>query len=331
MPARLLTLLAVLAAAAPAHADDPHPPGGFGPTEAGADPDAPAAPEGTGPLRREDATLRETFAGPFVSSRLFAMPTADVVGAYVLSLSGEGSLLEHPGVLTSAGVAAVGFGDIAQVEYRHTEAIGVRGLMAPIPALGVQIKLPIPDHSWVPAIGVAVRLGLPRPETDGPMTLDERVSDLYIVGRLRAASIPWLALHGGTRISSAKASVGDGGPSVTRTIVLPTAGWEVTMNPRAKIIGELALAPQFRWTPGSDPVIRRAAVGRLGMRWRVLPAVSIDGSIGYQLDDTAPADGVRDVVQWDIRLGAEVFVPWGALACRATGVFCEDRGHEDHR
>jgi hypothetical protein len=28
-------------------------------------------------------------------------------------------------------------------------------------------------------------------------------------------------------------------------------------------------------------------------------------------------------VTWDIRLGAEVFIPWGALACRATGAFCE--------
>src|SRR5215216_2183024 len=74
------------------------------------------------PVRRPDASWRAIYAGPFPSSRLFAMPIADVVGAYQLSLSGDGSLLQQPGVLSSAGVAALGFGDLAQLEYRHTEA-----------------------------------------------------------------------------------------------------------------------------------------------------------------------------------------------------------------
>jgi hypothetical protein len=61
------------------------------------------------------------------------------------------------------------------------------------------------------------------------------------------------------------------------------------------------------------------------MRWAVIPSIIIDGSIGYQLEvaKAAPAMGPDAVVQWDIRLGAEVFVPWGALACRAAGVFCD--------
>src|SRR5262249_31589748 len=64
--------------------------------------------------RKPDATFAMMFRGPFRSARLFAMPTTDVVGAYILTISGEGSLLQKPGVLTSAGVAAIGFGDIAQ-------------------------------------------------------------------------------------------------------------------------------------------------------------------------------------------------------------------------
>jgi hypothetical protein len=57
-----------------------------------------------------------------------------------------------------------------------------------------------------------------------------------------------------------------------------------------------------------------------------VPSVVLDGSLGYQLanQNGVPGDGPRDVVQqWDIRLGAEVFVPWGALACRTVGAFCE--------
>ncbi len=280
-------------------------------------------------VRSRDASLRTIFRGPFSSSRLFAMPIADVVGAYVMSLSGDGSLLQKPGLLTSAGALAVGFGDIAQLEYRHTSAISIDAVHAPVPAVGVQIKVPIPDHSWVPAFGIAFRLGVPRDEQFGGTTVTETVTDLYIVGRLRFDSWPWLRLHGGTRISSAKIEL-SGAQSFDaepRTLALPTAGYEIAMNPTAKIVGEIALAPQFRWVPGSgeDPTIDYGLLGRLGLRWAVIPNLIIDGSIGYQLEvaTMAPGDGLDAVVQWDIRLGAEVFVPWGALACRAAGVFCE--------
>lgn len=293
--------------------------------------DADRAPEtalATFPRTREQS-LGQMFRAPFRSARLFAMPSADVVGAYMLSLSGEGSLLQKPGVLTSAGVIAVGFGDIAQLEYRHTEAIGITGLNAPVPAAGVQLKLPIPEHSGIPAIGIAFRLGVPRSETLDGMVVTETVTDLYLVARLRFASVPWLTLHGGTRISSAKAEPVDPvlGPMLARqrTLILPTAGYELAMNATAKLVGEFALAPQFQWMPAIDarPTIGRGLLGRIGMRWRVLPWATLDGSLGYQLDDAAPTEGFDAVVTWDIRLGAEVFVPWGALACRVVGVFCD--------
>jgi hypothetical protein len=311
MPRAVVPLLALLAAS----------------RVAASDPEASEARDT--PPRRPDAAVGSLFRWPFHSSRLFAMPSADVVGAYMLSLSGDGSLLQKPGVLTSAGVIAIGFGDIAQLEYRHTEAIGVTGLDAPVPAVGVQLKVPIPDRSGIPAIGIAFRLGVPRIEpvsAIGAMrgtTVRETVTDLYVVGRLRFASIPWLTLHGGTRISSVKAVQADPMVASQRTLWLPTAGYELEMNPRAKIIGEIALAPQFQWMPDREPVIGMGLLGRLGMRWRILPSVILDGSLGYQVDDAAPTEGFDAVVTWDIRLGAEVFVPWGALACRAAGVFCE--------
>jgi hypothetical protein len=291
------------------------------PEDAPLPPSAPiAGPASPSP---RDATLGAIFRGPFRSSRLFAMPAADVVGAYVLSLSGDASLLQEPGLLTSAGVVAIGFGDIAQLEYRHTEAIGVTGLDAPVPAVGVQLKLPIPERSGVPAIGLAFRLGVPRSERVDGAVVNETVTDLYVVGRLRFARLAWLTLHGGTRISSVKAALTDDSEAQQRTLWLPTAGYEVQMNPTAKIIGEIALAPQFQWAgPGALPVIGHGLLGRFGMRWQLVPALVLDGSLGYQVDDAAPTEGFDAVVKWDIRLGAEVFVPWGALACRATGVFC---------
>ncbi|HEY5937662.1 MAG TPA: hypothetical protein VIU61_23605, partial [Kofleriaceae bacterium] len=90
---------------------------------------------------------------------------------------------------------------------------------------------------------------------------------------------------------------------------------------------EIALAPQFMWDPAgaADPVIDYGLLGRFGFRWAIVPSFTLDGSIGYQVDvaSAAPDDGPSAIVQWDIRLGAEVFVPWGALACRAAGVFCD--------
>jgi hypothetical protein len=307
MSGRLVTLLALVAPLAGSRAAAASPADGVADT----------------PPRTRAQSLGSLFRWPFHSARLFAMPSADVVGAYVLSVSGDGSLLQKPGILTSAGVVAIGFGDIAQLEYRHTEAIGVTGLDAPVPAVGVQLKVPIPERSGLPVIGIAFRLGMPRGETLGGMAVIETVTDLYLVGRLRFASAPWLTLHGGTRISSAKAEPSEPMLARLRTLRQPAARSEQAKNPRAKIIGEVALAPQFQWVPGEEPAIGMGVLGRLGMRWRILPSVIIDGSLGYQVDDAAPTEGFDAVVTWDIRLGAEVFVPWGALACRAAGVFCE--------
>jgi hypothetical protein len=295
-------------------------------------PQQPPPDDGTRALRRPDLSLARIFRGPFSTSRLFSMPTADVIGAYVLTLSGDASLLQETGALTSAGVLSIGFGDIAQLEYRHTSAISVTGVNAPLPAVGVQLKVPLAERRNVPAFGVAFRLGVPRTEQLGDTVIEEAVTDLYLVGRLRFDFAPWLTLHGGARISSARIELsgdrtGTENTLTERRLTLPTGGYEIAMNKTAKIVGELALAPRFTFMPGEDtrPDIGYGVLGRLGLRWSVTPAVIIDGSINYQTDFGRIADAATldAIVQWDIRLGAEVFVPWGALACRAVGVFCD--------
>jgi hypothetical protein len=288
--------------------------------------------DGTRALRRRDLSRARVFRGPFSTSRLFSMPTADVIGAYMLTLSGDASLLQEAGVLTSAGVVSIGFGDIAQLEYRHTSAISVTGVNAPLPAVGVQIKIPLAERANVPAFGVAFRLGVPRTERLGETAIEEVVTDLYLVGRLRFAFAPWLTLHGGARISSARIELsgdrtGSENTLAERRLTLPAGGYEIAMSRDAKIVGELALAPRFTFMPGPEtrPEIGYGVLGRLGLRWAVIPSVIIDGSISYQTDIGRIADAATldAIVQWDIRLGAEVFVPWGALACRAAGVFCD--------
>jgi hypothetical protein len=332
MDVRALVFLSVVAASGRAGAD----PGTDAPSVAPAVP--PAAPPADAStdapaVRRRDATMAQILHGPFQSSRLFAMPIADTVGAYMMSLSGDGSLLQSPGLLTSAGVLAIGFGDIAQLEYRHTAAISITGVNAPVPAVGAQVRIPIPEYVGVPAIGVAIRIGVPREERFDTTTVTETVTDFYAVARFRVPRVSWLTLHGGVRVSPTKVAL-DGDPmrpdghfKGARTLYLPTSGIEVTMNRDAKLVGEVAAAPQFAWMPGmaTDPRIGYGLLARTGLRWRILPSVIFDGSVGYQMEvgNSAPASRLSAVVQWDIRLGAEVFVPWGALACRAVGVFCD--------
>jgi hypothetical protein len=294
---------------------------------------APARGDALGPERDRSASVKEIFRGPFQSSRLFAMPIADVVGAYQLTASGDGSLLQDTGILSFAGVLAIGFGDVAQLEYRHTAAISIENTAAPVPAVGVQLKLPLRERKYVPAFAAAFRLGVPRTEQFGATSVDETVTDLYLVSRLKLwGALDSTTAHVGVRVSSAKIEIaGDRAAVAEKYLVLPTGGFEVAATAKARFVAELALAPQFRYDvddPDAVPEVSHGLLGRLGVRWWVIPALSIDGSIGYQLEvaGARPAEGLNDVVQWDIRLGGELFIPWGALACRAVGVFCERGG-----
>jgi len=283
-------------------------------------------------LRRRDATILDLLRMPYRSSRLFAMPIADVVGAYQITLSGDGSLLQETGVLSFAGVLALGFGDLAQLEYRHTAAISVEHTTAPVPALGVQFKAPIPEGRHLPGIAIAFRFGLPRVETFAATEIRESVTDLYLVGRLALWGIAdGVTLHAGARVSQAKIEVGgDRDLQAKRYVVLPTLGLDIRATRTAHLVAEAGLAPQFHYDrdAAAPPTIGRGLLGRIGVRWFIVPALSIDGSVGYQLEvaGSRAADGLDDVVQWDIRLGAELFVPWGALACKGLGIFCQQGG-----
>jgi hypothetical protein len=276
------------------------------------------------PARSRDASLATVLGGPFHSSRLFTMPLADVVGAYQLSVAGDGSLLDETGLLSFAGAVAIGFGDLAQLEYRHTGAIGIGQVTAPVPAVGVQVELPLPRRPWWPGAAVAFRLGVPRREALGDAELDESVTDLYLVGRLRLeGALAPVTLHGGVRVSSARVEVvGDPPRAVRRTLALPAGGVELALAASGGVVCEAGLLVRFVFAPEAAPAPRigQAVLGRAGVRWRIHPVLSIDGSVAFRLGAEGDPGGL---VPWDIRLGGELFVPWGALGCRAAGIFCD--------
>jgi hypothetical protein len=299
--------VAVLAVAVPAGADDG--------AASAAEPEVP---------RKAEASWKEIMRGPYRSSRLFVTPVADTVGPYILALSYDGSLLKEPGVLSSAGVLAIGFGDIAQLEYRHTSAISLDEASAPVPAVGVQLSAPLPRGRLWPAVALAFRLGVPRREVLGDMTVDETVTDLYLVARQRlpTGALP-ITLHAGVRMSSAELALGgDVDASLRRRLWLPAGGVEMDVGDHAVAIAEIGLAPSFDQEPDGGPMIGTGVIGRMGVRWYLHPALSFDASVGYQVDDATSPAGIESVVDWDIRLGGELFVPWGAIACRTAGLFC---------
>jgi hypothetical protein len=185
----------------------------------------------------------------------------------------------------------------------------------------------------LPALAVALRLGVPRTEQVVGVDIDEKVTDLYLVGKLELwGRLRRVALHGGLRVASSQMTVGgmDDLP-VKRTLWLPAGGWSVRVGDRTDVVGEAALVPLFR-VDQTAPVpdtsrIEQGVLGRLGVRWYVQPWMTFDASVGYQLE-VARLSGNTDtdptgVIDWDIRLGGELFVPWGAITCHATGLFCQ--------
>ena len=284
--------------------------------------------------RHRHTSWRRIFRGPFTSSRIFAMPTAEVVGAFQLSLSGDASLLTESNVLSSSSVVALGFGDIAQLEYRNSTALTAQqDKPISLPTLGVQLKLPLRPRKYIPGFAAALRFGFPRTETtdNGRISHEERVTDLYLVGRLPLwGALGKVTLHGGLRVSQADIeSTGAAGlDNAKRVLFLPAGGWEWQVTDVTTFAGEIALVPLF--DPGDAQrasTIGSGVFGRGGVRWRVLPSVTLDASIGYRVEvqrlGPATSNSVASLIDWDIRLGGEVFVPWGAVLCRGVGMFCE--------
>jgi hypothetical protein len=264
------------------------------------------------------------------------MPSAEVVGAYQLSLSGDASLLTEARSLSLSSVVAIGFGDIAQLEYRRSEAVTEQiGLEDEdkafgLPTLGVQLKVPYRASGWVPATAVALRFGFPQSAEapDGLATHEQNVTDFYVVGRIEPHRR--LRLHGGLRVSVAKIdSEGVNAPAdFKKTVLLPAGGWEFVSSKSSVLVGELALVPVFK--PGDSATLSEVSsgiFGRFGVRWRLLPYVVFDASVGYRIEvqriDSNMSDMPNAFVDWDIRLGGEIFVPWGRLACRGLGALCK--------
>lgn len=286
-----------------------------------------------GLIRRPDATWNEIFAGPFEVSQLFTMPTANVVGAYQLRLYGDASLLSEDHVLSTSSVAALGFGDLAQLEYRQSTAVSRRVRdhreLFGLPALGVQFELPLRERRYVPRFSIALRFGLPYGHDGEPPdelslrpSYDERATDLYLVASL---PLPRASLHVGARVSAASIEGSD--ISVEQTLVLPAVGATFEVTPRSAIILEAALIPRFDLPSPSAPAeIGRDPYARTGVRWRALPWLTVDASIGYHLElerkGEPPRSGAEALVDWDLRLGGELAIPWGAVLCRTSAVFC---------
>lgn len=266
------------------------------------------------------------------------MPTANVVGAYQLRLYGDASLLSEQDVLSTSSVAALGFGDLAQLEYRQSAAIShtKRDLFG-LPSIGVQFEVPLRERRYVPRFGLALRFGLPREdEMEGEAgiaarTFEERATDLYLVSSLPISRV---ALHLGARITQAsleETGVGDAAEDIKQTLILPALGVGLEVSEHSSLLFEASMIPRFeppRAGPdgpiagaiGSDPY------GRFGVRWNALPWLTVDASVGYHLElerkRERPDTGADALVDWDIRLGGELAIPWGSVACRSFGIFC---------
>jgi hypothetical protein len=237
-------------------------------------------------------------------------------------------------VLSTSSVAALGFGDLAQLEYRQSAAIShtSRDLFG-LPSLGVQFEAPLRERRFVPRFGLALRFGLPRQDEmeaepgSAARTFDERATDLYLVSSL---ALPRVALHVGVRVT--QASLEETGASASadelkETLILPALGVGFAVSKHSSLLFEASMIPRFEPPSDEEPgAIGADPYGRFGVRWNALPWLTVDASVGYHLElerqRMRPDTGADALVDWDMRLGGELAIPWGAVACRSFGIFC---------
>ncbi len=258
----------------------------------------------------------EVFTQRYISTHLFSMPTASVVGAYKGSFRTDGSLLSRPSALSLFGVVAVGVGEIAQVEYRKTEGV-VSGQQTSVdlPSAGLQLRLPY-RHRYVPDTALAIRVGIP---IEISSTQKTRSIDLYFVA---SQAVGPFRLHGGLKTSFA--AIETGTKTTKETLLLPTAGIEWDSSSQATLVAEIGAIPKF--FPQSDTLearIDKAMLLRAGARWRIADWLSIDGSFGYHVQEgDSRQSSPSKLTDWDIRMGAELHVPWGGVMCKTFHLFC---------
>ena len=66
------------------------------------------------------------------------MPTERVIGTNLLTVGGDASLVNEKGILSTSSLVALGVGDLAQLEYRHSAALSAReGESFGLPTTGV--------------------------------------------------------------------------------------------------------------------------------------------------------------------------------------------------
>lgn len=266
------------------------------------------------------------FSGPFTSQRLFTLPTADVVGAYEASLSSDASLLTEPDLLSLTSIAAIGFGDVAQLEFRSMKALEEgRRVNIVVPAVGVQAIVPLKTRKYVPRFGAALRIGIPQDiERDG-IAFTHRVTDGYLVASLRLwGALRAMQLHAGLRIAEVRVDEEQGTTRALRW--LPAFGLDLAATPTTRFAAELVATPNVRFRDDRAATsIGTGLLFRAGVRWNLASWLVLDTSVGAGLEVArrrSVAGGTQDLLTWDIRLGGEIFLPWGKLACRSLHVFC---------
>jgi len=252
---------------------------------------------------------------PMDVSRLFTIPTANVLGSFRADLNGGGtfSAEKERGFL---GRAAVGLGDVAEVEFSTLSILNsLKARSSGFPTTALKMRI-FGERARRPAVACMLRGTTGWRELDSDRSpidfyrasYDTRLTRLHVIGSKTIAStsvhlgIGWVDV----RVKGPSTSGGEvqSGESQTN-LFAPFAGFAVQVNPLTLIMGEIETSPRYKFPAGSEfshPEVERAWSAVLGVRFFFTDWLATDAGAGYRSD----FDGIADA---SIRAAATIMLP----------------------
>lgn len=268
-------------------------------------------------------------------SRLFSVPTANVLGSKDIRLIGGGAF----GVATSSsflGTIGLGLGDIAEVEFSTVGLVNNLTQASPsVPTSAFKLKL-VPENflglSFFPMLSIGIRSSANWSDVQSERSMilqnsewvmddiasigyNTRFTTLYGVTSIKLGR---LSLHGGldltdvrVRDTSVKYNFNSSyyDPNEKqKNLIGGFAGFDFESNPQTKIMFEVKTISNYRFNVGKNEIeVENGYLAIGGIRFFFTKWFSIDTGVWYQSNYKGIADS-------QIRLGLNLFIPGGSIA-----------------
>jgi len=249
---------------------------------------------------------------PMRVSRLFTIPTANVLGSFRADLNAGGtfSAEKERGFL---GRAAVGLGDVAEVELSTLSILNsLNSRPSGYPTTAFKMRI-LGERANRPGLACMLRGTTDWHDLDAVhgswnyIYYETRLTRLHLIASktIRATSVHvglgWVDVRVRGPFG---ATEGVESHEEQTNLFAPFAGFAVQVNPLTLIMGEIETVPRYEFAANASrhPAVERAWSGVIGVRFFFTDWLATDAGVGYRSD----FDGIADA---SIRAAATIMVP----------------------